>query len=530
MNNLNSRQIAILKILLQNTSPISANDLGGKIGLSARVIRHNLPLINFWLEQFGTEIQSKTNSGLFLNCPQDIRTELMKKLKASKSDVVYSQKEREYIILFEVLGNTENFSEEALRSSLNISRTTLKHDWDRVEQWLNQRNLFLTRRPKVGISVQGRENDFRHALISLILQIGIESELMSLSLWGIKPSHPEDSNPSLATACILNNISEWNLSDGWEMVTYIENELVSKFADGEHLALTLYWVIMRRRMSQKHFIQLSDERINYLSSRPEYAVVQEIIERLINRISLRLPPPEIAQLTLEVMTTRGEFKIGSSPVSVRAGQEKTTEVAQRLVSQVGVYLGTNLENPEVVMRLSDHLSRGVIRMKFGLPFQNNLTEEIRQAYPLLWQATSKAINEIWDEAGPPLPVEEIAYITMYMALALQLNKNSQKSKQNPVAVVACPSGGISVWMLVSRLRSELPEIEIKEAISLRDLAKIDPNEVDVIICTTHVSSKKIKVITVTPLLGDEDILKIRQELGLMNNTNSTTMRVHNGTV
>lgn len=529
MDNLNSRQIAILKILLQNPSPISANDLGEKIGLSARIIRRNLSFINLWLEQFGTEIQSKTNSGLFLDCPQETRAELIKRLKALKSDVLYSQKEREYIILFEVLSSAENFSEEDLRNSLNVSRTTLKHDWDRVEQWLNQRNLFLTRRPKVGLSVQGRENDFRHALISLILQIGIESELMNLSLWGIKPPDFETSNSSLATTYILNNILEWNLSGGWEMVSYIENELVSKFADGEHLALTLYWVIMQRRISQKHFIQLSDERINYLSSRPEYAVVQEIIERLINRISLRLPPPEIAQLTLEVMTTRGEFKIGSSPVSVRAGQEKATEIAQKLVSQVGVYLGTNLENQEVVMRLSDHLSRVVIRMKFGLPFQNNLTEEIRQAYPLLWQATSKAVNEIWDEAGPPLPVEEIAYITMYMALALQLNKNSQKSKQNPVAVVACPSGGISVWMLVSRLRSELPEIEIKEAISLRDIGKVNPNEIDVIICTTHVSSRKIKVITVTPLLGDEDVLKIRQELGLMNDSNSNIMRVHNGT-
>jgi hypothetical protein len=102
-----------------------------------------------------------------------------------------------------------------------------------------------------------------------------------------------------------------------------------------------------------------------------------------------------------------------------------------------------------------------------------------------------------------------------MALALQLNKNFQKSKLNPVAVVACPSGGITVWMLVSRLRSELPEIEIKETISLRDISRVNPNEVDFLICTTQVSSRNIRVITVNPLLGEEDIQKIHQEIELL---------------
>lgn len=514
MNHLNSRQVAILKSLLQTNSPISANELGEKIGLSARIIRHNIPFINFWLEQYAVEIQSKPNSGLMVPCSPEMRLELLKKISAPPSSVIYSQKDREYIILFRVLSTPEGFSEEDLRNTLSVSRTTLNHDWDRVERWLNRRDLFLTRRPKIGVSVQGRENDFRHALIALLFEIGVESELMDLSLWGIKPSGRKHLHVSPAAALILDEVAGWGLNEGWETIGFIENELDTHFADGEHLTLTFYWAIMLRRIKHKHFIQLSDERIGYLSSRPEYAVVQAIVEKLIDRISLRLNPPEIAQLTLEVMTARGEFRIHGKPESHRGSQEKTTEIARRLVTQVGGYLGTNLENSEVILRLTDHLSRVIIRIKFGLPFQNKLTEEIKQAYPLLWQATSKAVNEIWDEAGPPLPVEEIAYITMYMALALQLNKNAQKSKQNPVAMVACPSGGVTVWMLVSRLRSELPEIEIKEVISLRDVNKVNPGEVDVIICTSQVNSRNIKTITVNPLLGEEDILRIRQELGL----------------
>ena len=113
---------------------------------------------------------------------------------------------------------------------------------------------------------------------------------------------------------------------------------------------------------------------------------------------------------------------------------------------------------------------------------------------------------------PPLPTEEIAFITMYVALALELNKNIEQKLPNPRVVVACPSGGVTVWMLVSRLRAELPELEIKEVISLRDINSIDANEVDVIISSTPVNSRNIQSITVNPLLTDKDIKRIKQEL------------------
>lgn len=512
MNSLNSRQSAILRYLLTHPDPVSAETLGASLGISARIVRHNLAFINSWLEAYRVDIQSKPNFGLLLACADETKKAILAKIDQNDAEKIFSLKDRGQIILYEVLSQAGEFSENRIRSTLKISRTTLTHDWDRVEHWLNQRDLFLTRRPRSGISVQGRENDIRHALITLLFETGLESDLINLALWGIKDLGPKQKELSLAVQYILTDIANWKLSDGWNMITWVENELVTTFADGDHLALTLYWVIMLQRIKKKHFIQLSDERIHYLSTRPEYQVVQEIIERLVVKAGLKLPPPEIAQLTLEVMTARGIFTSQVESQSAEKSGEKTAEIARQLVHRIGQYLGADLDNSEVITRLTDHLSRVVIRMKFELPIQNNLTEETRHAYPLIWQATSKAIDEVWDEAGPPLPAEEIAFITMYMALAVQLNKNIQHRQPNPRAVVACPSGGITVWMLVSRLQEELPEIEIKQVISLRDLSKVDPNDVDIIISTAQVNTRKIKSITVNPLLTEQDISKIRREL------------------
>ena len=510
-NNLNSRQTAILQYLLAHPEPVSAEVLGNAIGVSARIVRNNLAFINSWLEPYQVKIKRKTKFGILLVCPDDVKKGLLRKLKSDDSEKIFSLKDREQLLLFEVLSQAGEFSESQIRTTLGVSRTTLTHDWSRVELWLNQRDLFLTRRPRTGISVQGRENDIRHALVVLLFEIGLETEIINLALWGTKSTEIKIELPQSAQY-ILKNIANWGLNDGWNMVTWIENELVSTFADGDHLALTLYWVIMLQRVKKKHFIQLSDERIHYLSTRPEYQIVQDIINRLLSNLFIKLPSPEISQLTLEVMTARGIFNNADEVKTGSSGQEKTAVMAKLLVEKIGLYLGSDLNNEEVIKRLTDHLTRVVIRMKFGLPIQNRLTEETKRAYPLIWQATSKAIDEVWDEAGPPLPVEEIAYITMYMALAVQLNKNNQLGPRVPRAVIACPSGGVTVWMLVSRLRAELPEIEIKEVVSLRDLGKLNPDEVDVIISTAQLTSRNIKSITVNPLLTEQDVLKIRREL------------------
>lgn len=94
--NLNSRQAAILVTLLNSDSPMSANDIGERIGLSARIIRNNVRGVNEWLYQFGAKIQSKPKNGLYLDCQPKERSEIKKVIANLKSTALYSQREREW--------------------------------------------------------------------------------------------------------------------------------------------------------------------------------------------------------------------------------------------------------------------------------------------------------------------------------------------------------------------------------------------------------------------------------------------------
>jgi len=283
MDILNSRQLAILQYLLDASGPVSAEVIGNSIGVSARVIRQNIPAINSWLKSYQVEIDCKPKFGLLLVCPVETKQQIVAAFQSFQKDTLYTLKDRQRLILFDLLSQTDQFSESQIRYRLQISKSTMTHDLNRVEDWLNQRDIFLSRRPRVGVVIQGRENDIRHALISLFYESDLEAELIKLALWEVKGDGKSRYDLPQASDYILSRMMEWGLNDGWNFISLIENELNAKFADGDHLTLTLYWVIANQRIKEKHFIQISDERIHYLSTRPEYKVVQDIICRLLEK-------------------------------------------------------------------------------------------------------------------------------------------------------------------------------------------------------------------------------------------------------
>jgi transcriptional antiterminator len=167
----------------------------------------------------------------------------------------------------------------------------------------------------------------------------------------------------------------------------------------------------------------------------------------------------------------------------------------------------------VLARLAEHLSRSVTRVHHGLPIRNPLTPEVRRAYPALWDATSEAARGLAGDLNAALPQEEIAYITMYMGMALELRRRLERNAGRRVVIV-CPSGGVTAWMLLSRLKSELPELEVVDVMSIRYLGKFDRESADAVISTAELSSCPLPVITVSPLVTGQDIERIRRRLGL----------------
>lgn len=512
---LNSRQAAIAIALIEAEGPISAGALGSRLGLSARVVRYNLPLVRRWFSTHGVCLSGERRNGLTLAADPPLRNQLARELAGLRPPLVLSPIERRRLLLFELFTHDLGLSDREIRALVSTSRATTNRDLASIEAWLREHNLFVQKRSRMRTVLVGREDDLRHACVSLILETISETALLDLCLWGRTPSDRSEEVKHPVQRLVLDRISGWGLHEAWRFISLIERELRVTFPDSDHLSLCLYWAVTVQRVRAGHSVTLPEGQISAQERQPEHCAVEQACHLLHRETGLRLSPSEVAQLTLEVFASSRQPATGWERTVPEAAvvDREFVDMARRLAGDIGSRVDADLTHAEVVSRLAEHLSRTVTRARHGLPIRNPLTNEVQQAYPDLWRATDEAVKALCAELGVPLPAEEVAFITMYMGMALELKRRLERRVGRRVVVV-CPSGGVTAWMLVSRLKAEFPELDVVEVISLRYLSRIDRERADVIVSTADLKSSPLPVITVSPLMSEQDVEHIRHRLGI----------------
>ena len=104
--------------------------------------------------------------------------------------------------------------------------------------------------------------------------------------------------------------------------------------------------------------------------------------------------------------------------------------------------------------LEQHLDRLAVRMRYGLPVHNPLLHEVADRYPLV-HAVARELGELISKyLDAPVAEDEIGFVTMYLCGAME------RSRLHPAkrAIVVCPSGMATAWVLVSRLQTEFPQL------------------------------------------------------------------------
>jgi transcriptional antiterminator len=533
---LDTRQAGIVLALLEAHEPLPAKTIAAHLGLSPRMIRYEFPVVANWIAGHGGKAILKPRTGLRLEASPPIRKAIRTLIANDFHPLLLLHSQRQQVLLFLLLAHEGNLSISTMEEAVCVSRATLSRDLARVESWLAAHRLLLRRRPRLGASVIGGEEDLRHAIVSVILEADLEPMLLELCLWGRWASHEGEIDANPAQRIIMTQLQGWRLHDGWRFVSRVENGLDCRFVDGDHLWLALCWALAMRRTSARHFVEIADNVIQAELQTVEFLSIRDSSNSLLKSGGLKLPLAELVQLTLEVEgCTRQPRDSGSDRgPGLSKVLEEHMPIAERMVALIGERVGTDLSNPEVIIRLAEHLSRILLSIHHGLPIRNPLVFRVQDAYPVLWRATTEAAASMREVLGGPIPPEEVAYITMYAAIALGLSGHTDPSTHKRV-MVACPTGGVTAWMLLSRLKAELPELVVVDTVQIRQLARIDPSQVDAIISTARFSVRDLPVITVSPMLDERDLALIRETLDLPGHVRSplsreytTPLKAHGG--
>ena len=152
-----------------------------------------------------------------------------------------------------------------------------------------------------------------------------------------------------------------------------------------------------------------------------------------------------------------------------------------------------------------HLGPAITRSRHGIAIQNPMMSEIRAYYQNTFEIVKKSLQTLHSEYPYDLSDDEIGYITVHLASALEHTKQ-------PLKTVLVNHGGSGASnLLMRKLTAQLPEIQIISQESFLTIHKADLSQAELIITTIELNfHTDLPVLTVNSLMHDYDILRLKE--------------------
>ena len=498
---LDSRQASIARVLLDGQGVVSVDELATGLQLTDRMVRYSLPSIEAYLAEHGLQIVKRRGVGVWVEGDRTLRGSVRAQLDASPGPAVLDPADRQSRVLLALLeAAPEAVRSEALEARLGVSRPTVRRDVRVAESWLEQHRLHLRRLPGVGLSVRGSEVDVRAALLALVLE-RVPTNALLASSDGSGGALFDSGSAGLAAYAIELDLPSFGSVLGAELRDVDER-------DPTMLTATVSLAILARRVRGDHPARLVRGRLRSLLDHPVSEDARRIALAIRRRLGIALPPAEVAAITESLLGFVELADPGAAP------QAEIRRLVDRLVETAGERLHPSLATDELLRaNLAEHVRRLHVRLRYGLPVSNPLQHEVRKRYPDVYDVAADILRSLGPLDGAVIPTEEIGFLTMYLAGSLERLRLRPKVK----VTVVCPAGMATVWILVSRLLAEFPQLEVEKVVS-KTAFEQEPDSVtsDFIISTVPLDAVpgQVPSLVVTPLLSEGDVRRLARLLGM----------------
>lgn len=492
---LDTRQIRIVRWLLDQDGPRRTGDLAADLGLSQRVVRYRMDGVRLYLKQHGLVLTTKPGVGTWIEGPPDafgtVRAAVSSQADARR---LYAQDERIDVLRAALVFNAPDLtSMDQLQLLLDVSKTSTRRDVKRCEPWLESFGIHIARRPGAGLSVIGPETAIRQALVKLLLE-SVPTDVLLEVMAG------EDPDGRLAVKVVAGMrefLAKLPLRECWQLVQ--GSAPLREFVSESELVLPIYLAVAAARLRQGKEIKLDAGRLRSLLDHPVASTASRLGAQLAAAAGRDIRQPEVAAIA--------EYLLG---IAVLAdGGVHLADTLEAAVEEILTIASARLhpilvDDAELRRSLGRHLERLDTRLSYGLPIHNPLLAEISTRYPDVYQVATEISEGLARRIGKPIPTDEVGFITMYLSGALERTRLRPRKK----AMVVCPSGMATAWILVSRIQSEFPELDLVSVASASEFERASNDNVDLVISTIAVVARTAAVVVVNPLLTGDDVRAI----------------------
>ncbi len=258
--------------------------------------------------------------------------------------------------------------------------------------------------------------------------------------------------------------------------------------------------ILEVLLKERQFIKLDDlsERL-YISKKTLSRELKEVEARL-TAYGLRL-------------VRRPGYGIAAEENDNIVIDSSTSGLAVRMLELVkSAFSYDFLEDLELRMALCQHLLPLKVRMGCGLSMKNPLLKEIREKYPLAYAMAAHATIAVEQEYGGRMADDEIGYIALLFALALE-RRRTEIAKKNILLV--CASGHGTAELMKYKYRQEFGRyLQHVETCDVNQLETINFDCFDYVFTTVPIRIPvPIPIEEVGSFLEEGEIRRIRKMLG-----------------
>lgn len=489
----NKRSKRILNILMDSPKPLTGQQLAFSIDVTSRTIRNDIKELNSYLEDYGVEIVSKSGEGYSI--PAKSREKLNKlmvlfqdeKSKKNKPKIIPSNPQDRvgYLVsrlLISSLSDEEHLDFFDLADELAIGSSTLKKDFRSVESIIKNYGLKISNTKKYGIRIVGEEAHIRYCISQYVFN---SVDAISLEDNPIYQVVFDSKTIAEAKRILEEEISESELS----------------LTDVAYKNLLIHLLIMLKRSEKFEPVNYKDIDLRSFENTQEFKCAQRITNKLEHSFQMRLESEKyyITQLLLSSQ----RFQTNSEQGNTFNGTPKILEVIR---DKTGIDL---LDDQLLVLSLDTHLSTALQRIRFNMNIRNDLLDMIKTKYPLAFELAILAGKIIQEEYSLKMHENEIGFIAMHFAVALErkgLNSETEAKK----IIIVCGSGMVTAMLMKEKIEALFSDrIKIVELCPSSGLTQEKVDDIDFVLTTVPCSNVvSEKIIRVKIFLDDQDIKTI----------------------
>lgn len=484
---MNNREKKVFLSVIYQQDYVTIADLAALHVVSLRSIYNDLTQIDLFLNENGIpQLNRKKGQGVRYLADKQLINQINQLLQEGQSDYLEPTVRRSRLLAL-LLFKHDYATIDELSNHFMVSRNTVVNDLQELKPFFQDKELDLVSYPYRGMIVQGKELAKRRAMVSLYVEDLADNF--------------QESKTLLASFVSLEELTQLD-----RLLSEIEAELSFRFTDlsYEEFRLYLAMAVARNRQHKSPGIEL---QMVELTISKEYEIISILSHKLTQLFGVHFSIGEINYLTLQLMSSSihadlEQVVLTDIWVPLQVG---TYEFLQGVATDLGAYL---LKDESLFQGLITHLRPAYYRMVAEERVDNPMFDQIRTTYKEIHASVLANIKWLELQLNVGFNEEEISFLTMYVAGAVERKKDYKRVK--PRVLIVCSSGISTSQILASQIET-LFDITLVGSYSSRDVDRILAKyEIDLIISTIDLQKDGVEVVKVSPILEKSEIQRLKQ--------------------